>query len=115
MENKCCEEGKVGCCENKDGGMVCCHSMSNCCKNWKKCKFMKIIFFLIILSIAFHMGVQWGEIKCEKRGGERFERGGMMNWGYGKNDGNKEGAFQQATGTVTVEVAKPTVNTAPKQ
>jgi len=114
MEN---HEEKKGCCESKDGGSVCCHSMSNCCHNWKKCHMMKKIIVLILLIIAFCLGSQWGERKSEWRGGDRFERGGMMNWGYGKNDNIKGPNLQQGTASVTVEVAKPTTPAAvtPKQ
>ena len=108
MEN---EEMK-GCCENKEGGMACCHSMSNCCHNWRKCHIMKKIVMLVIIIIAFCLGSQWGEMKSESRGGQRFERGGMMNWGYGKLE-NKNINLDEGTGSVTVEVTKPATPAAP--
>ncbi|NVN97141.1 hypothetical protein HXX01_02825 [Candidatus Nomurabacteria bacterium] len=118
MEN---HEEKKGCCENKEGGMGCGHGMMcehgmGCCHNWKKCHMMKKIIVLILLIIAFCLGSQWGERKSEWRGGDRFERGGMMNWGYGKFDDSKKGDAQQGTASVTVEVAKPAAPAAaPKQ
>jgi hypothetical protein len=106
MEN---EEKKVGCCEEKagccEGGSKCEHSMSHCCHNWKKCRIMKLIVVIIALIIVFCLGSQWGQIKSEFRGGNRFYRGGMMNWGYDRFD-NRSGSLktQQATDEVTVKV-----------
>ena len=71
---------------------------------------MKKLFVIILLVVAFCLGTQWGEMKGEYRGGRNFEKGGMMNWGYGKTVSPD---LQNATGSVTVEVAKPAV--APKQ
>ncbi len=111
MENKCCEDGKMNCCENKDG-VKCEHGMANCCHNWMRCPMMKKIILIVVLIIVFCLGSQWGEMKSENRGGRNFERGGMMNWGDGKNQ-NYNSEQQQATGSVTVEVAKPIAPTAP--
>ena len=116
MEN---EEKKMGCCENKDG-TKCEHGMHGCCHNWKKCHMIKKLFVLIIIILAFCLGTKWGEMKSESRGDYRFERGGMMNWGYGRLESDNNITPQSATGAVTVQVNKlptvaPVTTTAPKQ
>ncbi|MFA6355060.1 MAG: hypothetical protein WCW65_01380 [Candidatus Paceibacterota bacterium] len=113
MEN----QEKKGCCEGKECGMGCGHGMNcghgmGCCHNWKKCHMMKKIVVLILLIIAFCLGTQWGEMRGERNG--RFERNGMMNWGYGKFQNNKIVPLQ-GTDSVTVQVTKPATETAPKQ
>ena len=112
MENN---EEKKGCCENKEG-MNCGHGMG-CCGHFKKCHMMKKLMIIILLVIAFCLGSQWGEMKGEYRSERGFERGGMMNWGYGKFENVKGVDAGQTTGSVTVEVAKPATPTtpAPKQ
>lgn len=100
MEN---EDKKVGCCENKDSNK-CEHGMMNCCHNWKKCHMMKRIITIIIIVVAFCLGTQWGEMKGERRGEDRFYGRGMMNWNY-ENPNNR---IQQGSGTVTVQVKEDT-------
>lgn len=78
---------------------------------------MKKIIMIVLIILAFCLGSEWGEMKGEWRGGGRFERGGMMNWGYGRFE-NQNIDLNKGTGTVTVEVAKPaapTTPTTPKQ
>lgn len=99
MEN---EEKKVSCCE---GDAKCEHGMSHCCHNWKKCHMMKWIIVIAALIIAFCLGSQWGERNGEWRNA-RFERGGMMNWGYNQFKGNKPYGANQTTGEVTVDVTQ---------
>lgn len=112
MEN---EEKKVGCCEGKDS-MVCCHhGMSHCCSNWKKCCVIKWIVIIAVIIIVFCLGSQWGERKGEFRYGNRFERGGMMNWGWSNKYDDQVAPAQSATGTVTVDVTKPAAAPAVKQ
>lgn len=107
MEN---EEKKVGCCEGKE---KCEHDMANCCNNWKKCHMMRKIIWIAVIIIAFCLGSQWGEMKSELRN-NRFERGGMMNWGYGKFDGRVDSfKTQQTADEVTVKVTES--EPAPKQ
>ena len=108
--NNCCEGKEI--CEHKDGEK-CEHKMS-CCHNWKKCHMMKKIVCLVIILLAFWAGTEWGERKFEWRGGDRFERGGMMNWGYGKFQ-NKNTTPEQTSGTgsVTVQVKAPVTDTTP--
>jgi len=99
MEN----EEKGSCCENKG---KCDHGMGNCCHNWKKCYMMRKIMMIIIIIIAFCLGTRWGEMKGEVRGGNRFERGGMMNWGYGNFNNDQTKIPNNASGSVTVQVNK---------
>lgn len=102
MEN----EEKGGCCEYKG---KCDHGMGNCCHNWKKCHMMRRIIMIIAIIIAFCLGTQWGEMKGELRGGNnRFERGGMMNWGYGNFNNDQAKSPENASGSVTVQVNKAT-------
>jgi len=63
-------EEKGSCCEGKG---KCDHGMSNCCHNWKKCHMMRRIIMIIVIIIAFCLGTQWGEMRGEFRGGDRFE------------------------------------------
>lgn len=102
MEN---EENKKGCCEGKE---KCEHGMNHCCHNWKKCHMMKWVLVIIALIIAFCLGSQWGQEKGEWRG-DRFDRGGMMNWGGNKFDNTYSGASQKAVGEVTVDVSNSPV------
>lgn len=99
MEN----EEKGGCCDNKG---KCDHSIGNCCHNWKKCHMMRKIIMLIIIIIAFCLGTQWGEMRGEYRGGDRLERGSMMNWGYGKLYNEQAKTPENTSGSVTVQVNK---------
>ena len=111
MENN---EGKKGCCEGKENcehGMSCSHGMGSCCHSWKKCHIMRKIIMIIILIVVFCLGAQWGEMRSEFRGNRfGFERGGMMNWGYGRLDTSD---LQKGVGTVTVDVKKIPDGTAP--
>ncbi|MFA7000385.1 MAG: hypothetical protein WC241_04740 [Candidatus Paceibacterota bacterium] len=110
MENN---EGKKGCCEGKENcehGMSCCHGMGSCGHSMKKCCIMRKIIMIIILVVIFCLGAQWGEMRSEFRGNRfGFERGGMMNWGYGKLDTSD---LQKGAGAVTVDVKKVTDGTA---
>jgi len=111
------EEKKVGCCENKDG-VACGHGMAHCCHNWKKCHMIKRIIMIVVIIVAFCLGSQWGEMKGEYRN-NRFERGGMMNWGYGQFEGKGNNfKAQTATDEVTVKVEgaqAPAATVTPKQ
>ncbi len=97
MENKCCEAGKA-CCEEKSKEN-CCHK-GGCC-GMRKCHMLKMLLVLVLIVVIFCLGVQWGEMRSLSHG-YRFERGGMMNWGYGQLDG-----IQKGFGSVTVDVSKP--------
>ena len=78
MENNCCENKEKMCCGGKE---TCVDGKGMCCHNWKKCHMIKKILVIIIIIIAFCIGTQFGELKCEKRGFDGY-RGGMMNWDY---------------------------------
>ncbi len=111
MEN---EEKKMSCCEGKDN-VKCEHGMTNCCHNWKKCHMMRKLFMLIIIVITFCLGSQWGEMKSEYRSNYRFERGGMMNWGYGRLENDNNIIPQNGLGSVTDKLPTATTPVTPKQ
>jgi len=94
MENN--EEKKTGCCG---------HTFHGCSGDWKKCHLLKMVMGAVIAIIIFCLGSQWGEMKSEHRGGDRFERGGMMNWNYDKVQ-KVVLPENNTTGGVTVEVNK---------
>ena len=98
MEN---QEEKKTCCESKES---CEHGAHSCCGNWKSCRMVKIIFAVIVIIIAFHLGTQWGEMRGEYRNNNRFERGGMMNWNFDRFDNRLEGIQQREIDEVTVDV-----------
>jgi len=97
MEN---QEEKKACCEGKEN---CEHGMHGCCGNWRKCRMLKIIFAIIVVIIAFHLGAQWGERRGEYRN-NRFERSGMMNWNFDRFDNRSEGIQQRGTDEVKIDV-----------
>ena len=104
-------EEKKGCCENKEK-CGCENGAHKCGCDWKKCRMMKLILIVIVVSIIFCLGSQWGEMKSGNRGENRLNRG-MMNWNYAKPE-NKINSGANATGQVTVEVNKVAPE-APKQ
>lgn len=109
MEN---EEKKVECCGDKE---KCENCMHHHCHNWRKCHMIKWIVVAVALIVAFCIGTQFGEMHGNYRG-ERFDRGGMMNWGYGQWKDNN--VYDEASSEVTVDVTKaPTTptTTTPKQ
>ena len=69
---------------------------------------MRKIIMIIVILIAFCLGTQWGEMKGEFRS-NRFERGGMMNWGGNRFDNSYGAIPQKVTGEVTVDVSKTPV------
>ena len=110
MEDKEKVEGKNNCCEDKSN---CCghcmhgmHSMHGWCKHFGgKCHIIRKIIWIFLIIIAFCIGAQWGEMHSGIRGDYRFERGGMMDWGY--NYGPKlNSGVNTVTGTATVDVSK---------
>ncbi|MCX6754009.1 MAG: hypothetical protein NTV03_03075, partial [Candidatus Nomurabacteria bacterium] len=105
-------EEKRGSCEGKG---KCDHGMGNCCHNWKKCHMMRRIIMIIAIIIAFCLGTQWGEMKGEFRNGNRFERGGMMNWSYNNSNKDQIKSPLKATGSVTVDVKAPVAAPTPAQ
>lgn len=100
-EKKCCMNGDCEKCKGKKMGMCCGHSGCG-----GKCHMIRKIVYIVIIIIAFCLGTQWGEIKSEREGG-RFERGGMMNWGYNQFQTNQ----QKGVGSVTVDVSNPATTT----
>lgn len=95
------EENK-NCCGNKES-----EKSENCCGNkccmWKKCPMMKNLLWVILIIIAFYIGIQLGELKSEARG-YRFEGNGrMMNWDY-KNVKPLTGETPSAPTTTAPEV-----------
>lgn len=111
-ENKekvnCCEGG---CCVGKE---KCAHCPHMCCGKWKKCHLIRKIVWILLLLAAFGFGSQWGEMKAKTDRDYRFERGGMMGFGYNQIKDNNI----QPTGSVTVKVAGPdagNATVAPKQ
>lgn len=87
MEDKEKIENKSNCCGDTKNCPHCMMGMNNmgggcfhhCMK--KRCIIRKIIFIILII-IAFNVGVQWGEMKALVKGNHYSERGQMMNWGY---------------------------------
>ncbi len=69
--------------ENKNNCGKCnfCAGMNNHC-SFMKCHLMRKLVWIILLFVVFCFGVQLGELKSEARGGNRFNREGMMNWNY---------------------------------
>ena len=108
MEN----EEKGSCCEGKG---KCDHGMSNCCHNWRKCHMMRKIIMIIVIIIAFCLGTQWGEMRGEFKGGNRFEKGGVMNWNYGSSNIDQNKAPIKGSGSVTVDVKAAPVAPTPAQ
>ncbi len=100
---------KVNCCENKEKCGHC--EGKHCCNNWKKCHLVKRIVWIIIVILAFCAGSQWGEMKAKTDRDYRFERGGMMGWGY--NQQQNQGV-ETKTDSVTIKVVDPNAQS-PKQ
>ena len=67
-EKKCCMNGDCEKCKGKKMGMCCGHGGCG-----GKCHMIRRIVCIVIIIIAFCLGVQWGERKGEFRGGDRFE------------------------------------------
>ena len=108
MEEKEKLENKENCCDDKScEGCHNCHSMMHGCHHWKKCHIIRKIIMIVVVILAFCFGVQWGEMRSGLRGDYRFERGGMMNWGYGPQLNSRwNDTITPTTGTVTVDVSK---------
>jgi hypothetical protein len=99
MENNCCENKEKMCCGGKE---TCVDGKGMCCHNWKKCHMMKKILVIIIIIIAFCLGMQFGQLKYEMRG-YHSEKGCMMNWGY-KNVKSENYQMKQYTPEVKPEL-----------
>ncbi len=106
MEDKEKIESKNNCCEDTKG----CSNCMNGCSNMHgyhhnfggRCHIVRKVIFVFIIIAAFCFGTQYGMMKASYRSDYRFERGGMMDWGF-----NQVRPVQQgATGSVTVDVTK---------
>lgn len=73
-ENKNCCGGKE--CEKSEN---CC--IGKCCM-WKKCPMMRNLLWVVLIIIAFYIGIQLGELKSEARGYRHEGCGKMMDWDY---------------------------------
>lgn len=103
MGNECCKEEKAGCCEGKEN----CVHKTGCCHGLKKCCLVKIVVVLIVIIVIFCLGSQWGEMRAERLGGDRFERGRMMDWGYEKFNKDKTTNPGEVSSSIKVDVINP--------
>ncbi len=87
------------CCENNEKG--CCGKSKHCYGSWKKHHGIKCLILIIIITIIFCMGSQWGEMKSGIKNPHFYKK--MMSGDHNKFDSKYTKTVNEETGQVILD------------